>query len=177
MLEKIDLPYALNALEPFYSKETLNIHYNTLYSAYVDNTNKVEEKLKQARKNNNFENIKCLEKELSFQGSGVILHELFFQNMGPVTHSSPSLNLMNQINKDFGTFGMFKSQFTASSKVVEASRMEFTCMGSQMEKFENFAVWETSEFDALGVQTVISPWYVGTFLLFTIQSQSCRIYQ
>ncbi len=85
MLEKINLPYSLNALEPFYSRETLDTHYNTLYSAYVDNTNKVEEKLKQARKNNDFENIKCLEKELSFQGSGVILHELFFTNMGPAT--------------------------------------------------------------------------------------------
>ena len=60
MLEKINLPYALNALEPFYSKQTLEIHYQTLYSAYVDNTNKTEEKLKQARKNNDFENIKCL---------------------------------------------------------------------------------------------------------------------
>ena len=55
MLEKINLPYSLNALEPFYSRETLDTHYNTWYSAYVDNTNKVEEKLKQARKNNDFE--------------------------------------------------------------------------------------------------------------------------
>lgn len=85
MLQKINLPYSLNALEPFYDRETLTIHYNTLYSAYVENTNKTEEKLKQARKMNDFENIKCLEKELSFQGSGAILHELFFKNMVPPT--------------------------------------------------------------------------------------------
>lgn len=76
MLKMIELPYSLNALEPFYSRETLNIHYNTLYANYVENTNKTEEKLKLARKNNDFDNIKCLEKELSFQGSGVILHKI-----------------------------------------------------------------------------------------------------
>ena len=89
MLEKMKLPYHFSALEPFYSSETLQIHYNTLYSNYVDNTNKIEEKLKLARKSNDFENIKCLEKELSFQGSGVILHELFFKNMAPATRNEP----------------------------------------------------------------------------------------
>lgn len=149
MLKKMDLPYALNALEPFYSKETLNIHYNTLYPGYIDNTNKTEEKLKLARKNSDFESIKCLEKELSFQGSGVILHELFFENMGPVMQFGPSMKLMNQINKDFGTFGMFKSQFTASSKVVEASGWNMLVWVPewnkleilQCEKHQNLTLW------------------------------------
>lgn len=151
MLEKIKLPYDLNSLEPFYSKETLDIHYNTLYSAYVDNTNKVEEKLQKARANDDFENIKCLEKELSFQGSGVILHELFFKNMWPVTQAfSPSQKLINQINKDFGSFGKFRSQFTASSKVVEASGWNLLVWVPrfqkleilQCEKHQNITLWE-----------------------------------
>lgn len=177
MLQKIDLPYSLNALEPFYDRETLNIHYNTLYSNYIENTNKTKEKLKQARKKNDFENIKCLEKELSFQGSGAILHELFFKNMAPATlGGGPNLKLMQQINKDFGTFPTFKSQFTASSKVVEASRLEFTCMGSKMEQIRNFAMRKTSKFNTLGLYTITRTGYVGTFLLSTIQSQSRRIY-
>ena len=40
MVKMIELPYTLNALEPYYSKETLDIHYNVLYKGYVDNTNK-----------------------------------------------------------------------------------------------------------------------------------------
>lgn len=72
MLKMIELPYPLNALEPYYSKETLDLHYNVLYKGYVDNTNKTEEKLEQARKNNDFSDIKCLEKDLSFFGSGAI---------------------------------------------------------------------------------------------------------
>ena len=132
MIKKKDLPYPLDALEPYYDKETLDIHYNILYKGYVENTNKTEEKLREARETNNFENIKCLEKNLSFFGSGVILHELFFENMGPAIPTSPSLELMEQINKDFGSYEKFKEQFTESSKVVEASRMELISMGTRI---------------------------------------------
>ena len=55
MVNKIDLQYPLDALEPYYSKETLVLHYDILYAGYVNNTNKTEEKLKKAREENNFE--------------------------------------------------------------------------------------------------------------------------
>jgi len=149
MIGKIDLPYPLDALEPYYSKETLLIHYNTLYTGYVDKTNQTEEKLKQARENNDFSNIKCLEKELSFQGSGAILHQLFFENMGPPIPSSPSVELIEQINKDFGSYEAFKKQMTEASKAVEASgwcllvwvpifnKLEVL----QCEKHQNLTLW------------------------------------
>ena len=149
MIKKIDLPYPLDALEPYYNKETLAIHYNTLYTGYVDKTNQTEEKLKHARENNDFSNIKCLEKELSFQGSGAILHELFFENMGPPIPSSPSIELIEQINKDFGSYEAFKKQMTEAAKVVEASgwcllvwvpvfnKLEVL----QCEKHQNLTLW------------------------------------
>jgi len=149
MIRKIDLPYPLDALESYYSKETLLIHYEKLYTGYVDKTNQTEEKLKQARANNDFSNIKCLEKELSFQGSGAILHQLFFENMGPPIPSSPSVELMEQINKDFGSFEILKKQMTEAAKVVEASgwcllvwvplfnKLEVL----QCEKHQNLTLW------------------------------------
>ena len=91
MLKMIELPYPLNALEPYYSTQTLELHYQILYKGYVDNTNKTEEELKKARENNDFSNIKCLEKNLSFFGSGAILHELFFENMGPAIPTEPNV--------------------------------------------------------------------------------------
>ena len=121
MIKEIKLPYPLDALEPYYSKETLLLHYDKLYKGYVANTNKTQAKLEEARKTGNFENIKCLEKNLSFFGSGAILHELFFENMGPAIPTSPSMELMEQIIKDFGSFEKFKEQFTAASTQVEAS--------------------------------------------------------
>lgn len=131
MVKMIELPYPLNALEPYYSKETLDLHYNILYKGYVDNTNKNQEKLKLARKSNNFENIKCLVRDLSFYGSGAILHKLFFENLGPAVPTSPNTNLMEQIIKDFESYEKFKEQFTEAAKAVEASRMVFisVCTG------------------------------------------------
>ncbi len=132
MLKMIELPYPLNSLEPYYSKETLDIHYNILYKGYVDNTNKTEEKLALARNENNFSNIKCLERDLSFYGSGAILHELFFENMGIPIPSTPNAKLMDQIIKDFGSFDKFQNQFIEAAKAVEASRMVFTCVESKV---------------------------------------------
>ena len=118
MLKMIELPYPLTALEPYYSKETLEIHYKTLYKGYVDNTNKTEEKLQKARAENDFSNIKCLEKDLSFFCSGAILHELFFENMGPAMPTTPSVELMQQIIKDFGSYDAFKNQFTEKFNIM-----------------------------------------------------------
>ena len=133
MLKMIELPYPLNALEPYYSSQTLELHYKILYKGYVDNTNKTQEELKKARKQNDFSNIKCLEKNLSFFGSGVILHELFFENMGPAVPTEPDTKLMEQIIKDFGSYDAFKNQFTEASKAVEASRLVYFSMDSKVE--------------------------------------------
>lgn len=132
MIKMIELPYNLNSLEPYYSKETLDVHYNVLYKGYVDNTNKTEEKLATARLENNFKSIKCLERDLSFFGSGAILHELFFENMGIPIPTTPSNKLIEQITKDFGSFDKFKNQFIEAAKTVEASRLVFTCLGSKI---------------------------------------------
>ena len=149
MLKEIELPYPLNALEPYYSMETLKLHYEVLYKGYVDNTNKVQEQLKASREKNDFSNIKCLEKNLSFFGSGVILHELFFENMGPAVPTSPSVELMEQINKDFISYDTFKKQFSEAATNVEASgwcilvweprfnKLEIL----QCEKHQNLTLW------------------------------------
>lgn len=133
MLKMIELPYPLNALEPYYSSQTLELHYKILYKGYVDNTNKTQEELKKAREQNSFSNIKCLEKNLSFFGSGAILHELFFENMGPAVPTEPNAKLMEQIIKDFGSYDAFKNQFTEASKAVEASRLVHFSMDSKVE--------------------------------------------
>jgi len=136
MIKMIQLPYPIDALEPYYSKETLLLHYNELYKGYVDNTNKVQAKLGLARENNNYENIKCLERNLSFFGSGVILHELFFLNMGPANPSVPSNELLEQIIKDFGSFEKFKQQFLEAALTVEASGWCLLVWEQRLQKLE-----------------------------------------
>lgn len=149
MIKMIELPYPINALEPYYTMETLDLHYNVLYKGYVDNFNKTEENLKNVRETNNYSNIKCLEKNLSFFGSGAILHELFFMNIGPAIPTSPSVELMNQIIKDFGSFEKFKRQFSEASSQVEASGWCLLVWTNrlnrlnvlQCEKHQNLTLW------------------------------------
>ncbi len=38
--KKVALPYALDALEPYIDKETVDVHYNKHHTAYMDNFNK-----------------------------------------------------------------------------------------------------------------------------------------
>lgn len=150
MIEMIKLPYSLDALEPYYSRETLNLHYNVLYKGYVNKTNDVLTKLEVARSTNDYSNIKCLEKELSFQGSGAILHQLFFENMiSPKSITSIDYQLIQKITNDFGSVENFKKQFAEAAAVVEASgwcllvwvpkfnRLEVL----QCEKHQNLTLW------------------------------------
>lgn len=149
MLEMIRLPYPYNALEPYYSAETLKLHYEILYKGYVDNTNATEETLQRARSSNDFSSIKCLEKDLSFYGSGTILHELFFENMGATVVAEPNADLMRQMVQSFGSFDSFKKQFTAASIAVEASGWCLlvwvprwnTLKILQCEKHQNLTLW------------------------------------
>ena len=63
--------------------------------------------------------------------------------------TSPSINLMEQINKDFGNFEIFKEQFSQAAKVVEASGWcllvwvpEFKKLEIlQCEKHQNLTLW------------------------------------
>lgn len=150
MIKMIELSYSLDALEPFYSKETLDLHYNILYKGYVDKTNSSLLNLESARARNDFKNIKCLEKELSFQGSGAILHEMFFQNMKPASEISRiDCRLVQKIIEDFGSFEAFKRQFSEAAAAVEASgwcllvwvpsfkKLEIL----QCEKHQNLTLW------------------------------------
>ena len=134
----IKLPYSLDALEPYYSRETLNLHYNVLYKGYVSKTNDVLTKLEVARSTNDYSNIKCLEKELSFQGSGAILHQLFFENMiSPKNITSIDYQLIQKITNDFGSVEKFKKQFAEAAAVVEASGW---CILAWVPKFNKLEV-------------------------------------
>lgn len=149
MIQAINLPYPKNALEPYYNEKTLNLHYEILYKGYVDNTNKTLQKLENARNNNDFSSIKCLERDLSFYGSGAILHEMFFKNMSLPSPSKIEDGLLQQIIKYFGSFEKFKEQFKNAAQTVEASgwcilvwvpnfkKLEIL----QCEKHQNLTLW------------------------------------
>jgi superoxide dismutase, Fe-Mn family len=116
------LPYPYNALEPVISSTTLHYHHDIHHKTYVDDLNKVELKLVDARKNMDFELIKCLENELAFNGSGHILHSIYWTIMTSVGRGGqPGPQTLNQINSYFGSFNAFKEQFSNAAIKVQGS--------------------------------------------------------
>ena len=115
------LPYAYNALEPYYDAETVRIHHDLHHAAYVRGLNSAEEKLIEARKTGDLSAIQLWERLLAFNGSGDILHTIFFANMTPNGGGEPTGELMEQIRRDFGSYEAFRKQFTQAAVTVEAS--------------------------------------------------------
>ncbi|WP_455661270.1 superoxide dismutase [Pradoshia sp.] len=113
------LPYAYEALEPVISREIMKLHHTVHHQAYVDGLNKAEMKMKEAREQNNFDLLKHWEREAAFHGSGHYLHTIFWYNMKPDGGGEPEGELRELIERDFGSFPMFKKQFSEAAKKVE----------------------------------------------------------
>ena len=69
------LPYALDALSPFISKETLEFHYGKHHQTYVTNLNVFEEKLDTAVSKRDITGQIALQGALKFNGGGHINRE------------------------------------------------------------------------------------------------------
>ena len=113
------LPYPYDALEPVISREIMMLHHTVHHQAYIDGLNKAENSMKEAREQNSYELIKHWEREAAFHGSGHYLHTIFWYNMNPSGGGEPKGELLDLIKRDFGSFPMFKKQFSEAAKKVE----------------------------------------------------------
>ncbi|KPB03181.1 superoxide dismutase [Bacillus sp. CHD6a] len=145
------LPYPYNALEPYISREIMELHHQKHHKSYVDGLNKAEMKMLEARETGNYDLIKHWEREAAFHGSGHYLHTMFWDNMSPNGGGQPSGRLLQQIVQDFGSYEKFKRHFSEAADKVEgvgwallvwsprAHRLEIL----QTEKQQLFTQWDT----------------------------------
>ncbi|MDD3880216.1 MAG: superoxide dismutase [Syntrophomonas sp.] len=129
-----DLPYAYDALEPFYDEQTVRLHHDMHHKAYVDGLNNAESKLAEALEKGDFALIKHIERELSFHGSGHILHTMFWENMKPGGGGSANGAVAELIDRDFVSFDNFKKLFSASALAVEGSGWSILACNPVFEK-------------------------------------------
>jgi Fe-Mn family superoxide dismutase len=113
------LPYEYNALEPYIREEIMRLHHTKHHQSYVDGLNTAEEKMREARRRNQFDLIKHWEREAAFHGSGHYLHTIFWEIMNPRGGGKPKGELLAQIEKDFGSYDLFKKHFSEAAKKVE----------------------------------------------------------
>lgn len=121
MFKLIDLPYALNALEPVISARTLEFHHGKHLQTYVDNLNKLIAGTEYEGKS--LEEIVKNSTGGIFNNAGQILnHNLYFGQFKavsslPAPTGNPGLNpgspLGKQIVKQWGSIEAFKTGFEA----------------------------------------------------------------
>jgi superoxide dismutase, Fe-Mn family len=110
-----DLPYALDALEPHVSAETLRFHHGKHHRKYVDTLNELIA-------GTEFEQMD-LEEILGQAGSGPISenagqawnHALYWQCMSPDGGGEPDGRIGAAIRRSFTSFEKFQEEFTQTA--------------------------------------------------------------
>ena len=146
------LPYAFDALEPVIDAQTMEIHYTKHHAGYVKGLNAALAALAKIRDGSGDASlIKNWERELAFNGGGHVNHSLFWLNMAPPNKGGggrPSGALAAAIDRDFGSFDAFASQFQAAANSVEGSgwgwlvycNISGRLLIQQMEKQQNMLI-------------------------------------
>nr|WP_315252851.1 superoxide dismutase [Fe] [uncultured Duganella sp.] len=108
------LPYAIDALAPAISQETLEYHYGKHHQTYVTNLNNLI-------KGTEFENLSL--EEIVKKSSGPVFnnsaqiwnHTFFWNSLTPNGKGAPDGALADAINAKWGSFDKFKEEFTKSA--------------------------------------------------------------
>ena len=120
-IELMALPYAVDALEPVISKQTLEFHHGKHLAGYVNNLNGLlpgsgfEEMT--------LEEIVCKASGGMLNNAGQILnHNLYFgQFCAPKADNRPTGKLAEAIERDFGSFEAFKEAFQKAGATLFGS--------------------------------------------------------
>lgn len=108
------LPYALNALQPYISQETLEYHYGKHHQTYVTNLNNLTANTEYAGKSLE-DVIKTSSGGIFNNAAQVWNHTFYWHSLSPQGGGEPSGPLLAAINKAFGSLANFKEQFSKAA--------------------------------------------------------------
>ncbi len=112
------LPYSYDAIEPYFDKMTMEIHYSKHHKAYVDNLNNAV-KGTDAEKiglNELMKNISKYPIAIRNNGGGHYNHTMFWQLLIPGGSGKPEGALLKAIENTFTSFEEFKIKFSDAAK-------------------------------------------------------------
>jgi len=108
------LPYAMDALEPHISKETLEFHYGKHHQTYVDKLNGLVAGT--ADESKSLEDIIKSSSGGMFNNSAQVWNHTFYWNcLSPNGGGAATGAVADAINAAFGSFDEFKAKFTDSA--------------------------------------------------------------
>jgi Fe-Mn family superoxide dismutase len=129
-----ELGYDFNALEPFIDETTMRVHYLKHYKTY-------HEKALQALNGDtkkSVEEVLLTDKSALMQnnGGGFYNHTIFWEILGNTNHHLPKGKLLELINKDFGSFALFKEKFSNACLTLFGSGWVFLLFDEKIGKLE-----------------------------------------
>ncbi|KAF7967330.1 hypothetical protein HWV62_18318 [Athelia sp. TMB] len=120
-----DLPYGYDALEPFISRQIMELHHKKHHQTYVNSLNAAEASF--AKASTPKERI-ALQAALKFNGGGHINHSLFWKNLAPAASESKGNGgvlkdgpLKDAIVQRFGSLDNLKKEFNTATLGIQGS--------------------------------------------------------
>ncbi|WP_405101174.1 superoxide dismutase [Oceanobacillus sp. FSL H7-0719] len=117
-----ELPYAYDALEKSFDKETMNIHHTKHHNTYVTKLNDAVEghaDLEAKSVEELISNLDAVPENIRTavrnNGGGHANHSLFWKVLSPNGGGEPTGELADKINEKFGSFDKFKEEFAAAA--------------------------------------------------------------
>lgn len=139
MYTSISLPYSYDALEPFLSARTINIHFNRHYQNYLKKLNELLKSVGYDYKYSKEELVYHIDEfpldkrgDILFNLGGVLNHELYFLEMGP-KNNLPFYDIKVAIDKKYGSYENFKEEFKKEAKKVVGSGYTFLIVNKKLE--------------------------------------------
>jgi superoxide dismutase, Fe-Mn family len=135
------LPYAMDALQPHISKETLEFHYGKHHNAYLTKLN--------AAVNGKPEESKSLEEVVRSASGGMFNcaaqvwnHTFYWHCMSPNGGGEPQGAMLDAINKSFGSCAAFKTQLSDKAATLFGSGWAWV-----VKEGDGIAIVETKDAD------------------------------
>ena len=133
MYIKINLDYS--SLEPYIDNRSLMLHYNVIYSSYIDKLNKL---LKKNNYKGNYSLNELVDKidmfpledrgEILYNLGGALNHKLYFYEISDKGNNIPYGEILKDINKYFGSYDNFKKEFIKKALNLVGSGYTFLVM-------------------------------------------------
>lgn len=117
-----ELPYAYDALEPFFDEETMHLHHDKHHQTYVNNLNAAIEKHPEFFDKTVEELVAYLDRlpedirvAVRNNGGGHLNHTMFWEWLAPNAGGAPTGDIAAAIDEAFGAFDDFKAEFKAAA--------------------------------------------------------------
>lgn len=112
-----DLPYPYDALEPYIDQRTMELHHDKHHAGYTKKFNAAIEgtDLEKMQIEEIFRNVSRHPVAVRNHGGGHYNHSIFWAIMSPNGGGSPSGELSQAIERDFGSFDEFKQLFAKAA--------------------------------------------------------------